>query len=539
MQTSVRALTWLHTAAATFLGGDTFCSTTPFAGAQGHHSPSPARHYFCSAELAGMASVISLGPMGRKRRREDGGSSSSSTGPASGGASAGGRRKVQLPAASSACPRTAVRALPPPSLPSAIVAELSARRAELARADTADLDTELSRIEAALADCEGKRWMRRAAVDLESERATLLAEKRARTSGSKLREFDAAMKPVVRRLRAAAEQLRRGKCTRAVVEDAEREARKRLTPRDAPIALHHAVLGDMCDDCGVSMRVVASDSLLGCPQCAKTRAIPVMSAPAAESEYSGGAAYAQKSRLLEWLEFCQAKEYAEPAPDVLDIVMQHLVATRSTGLEEHAGAIAAEREARGPFKSATDALARLGARVPGLGEKLQSIKACSVRAAMQAASAARHEQRLRKFYERAPKYAAYISGYWPLRFSAAQEERIRRLYAVAAPAYDKFRKPTQPNWPGGYAYFLRCLCILMGWDEFAGHFNISAGPKNAQDREVVRRKIWAEELDWEYVPCTPPTPGAASSAGAAAPAAKRARRLAPAGDANESDECNE
>jgi hypothetical protein len=483
--------------------------------------------------------MISLGPSGRKRRREDAstaGGSGATGAIGAAGRAPGGLHAPPAPASGSACAsgskrktpvsgsRGGVRALPPPSLPSEIVAELSARRKVLANAQTADVDAQLADIESQLAQCAGKRWMRRAAIDLAQQKEALLTEKRARMDGSKLREFDAMMRPVVRRLRAAADQMRRGQCTRAVVEDAEREARKRLTPRDAPIVLHHAALGDMCDDCGVSMRVVASDSLLGCPQCAKTRAIPVMSAPAAESEYGGSAAYTQKSRLLEWLEFCQAKEYAEPAPDVLDIVMHQLVSTRATGLEEYAGIIAEERHARGPFKHATDALARLASRIPRLCDKLQAIKAPVVRAAMQAVSSARHEQRLRKFYERAPKYAAYISGYWPLRFSAAQEERIRRLYAVAAPVYDKFRKPTQPNWPGGYAYFLRCLCVLLGWDEFTGHFNISAGPKNTQEREAVRKRIWEELLDWEYVPATLPAPLTANVSTVAAPPTKRARR---------------
>lgn len=481
-----------------------------------------------------MASVIALGPSGRKRRRDEGAAASGPpqratlaprpTAPASGSGAGASGAKRKTPLSGS----RGTRALPPPSLPSEIVAELSARRKELVNASTADIDARLVHLQAQLARCEGKRWMRRAAADALAQRDQLLAERAARLDGSKLREFDAMMRPVVRRLRAAADQLRRGKCTRAVVEDAEREARKRLTPRDAPVVLHHAALGDMCDDCGVSMRVVASDSLLGCPQCAKTRAIPVMSAPAAESEYGGSAAYTQKSRLLEWLEFCQAKEYAEPAADVLDIVMHQLVSTRATGLEEYAGIIAAEHETRGPFRNATDALGRLSAHIPQLLEKLQAIKAPVVRAAMQAVSSARHEQRLRKFYERAPKYAAYISGFWPLRFSASQEERIRRLYAVAAPVYDKFRKPTQPNWPGGYAYFLRCLCVLLGWDEFTGHFNISAGPKNTQEREAVRKRIWEDHLDWEYVPATPPNASSACAELAPRashqPAAKRARK---------------
>jgi hypothetical protein len=121
---------------------------------------------------------------------------------------------------------------------------------------------------------------------------------------------------------------------------------------------------------------------------------------------------------------------------------------------------------------------------------------------MQEVSSKNQDERLRKFYERSPKYAAYISGYWPLRFTNAQEERIRALYSTAVPAYDKYRKPSQPNWPGGYAYFLRCLCVLLGWDEFVQHFNVTTGQKNVLEREEIRKRIWEKELDWEFIPCS-------------------------------------
>jgi hypothetical protein len=247
------------------------------------------------------------------------------------------------------------------------------------------------------------------------------------------------------------------------------------------------------------MQIIASDSLLGCPQCAKTRVIPIVSAPVADSEFVS-IPYAQKSRLVEWLEFCQAKEYAEPLPDVLEMIMSELVTQRLTGLEEYISIITEERK-KGPYLNVQNALERL--QIPKLKEKLIGIKANTVRLAMQSASFRFQDDRLRKFYERAPKYCAFISGYWPLRFSSSQEERIKSLYAVAVPAYEKYRKPSQPNWPGGYAYFLRSLCVLLGWDEFVDHFNLKSGQKHTAERDVMRQKIWTRDLDWEYLPCEP------------------------------------
>ena len=177
-----------------------------------------------------------------------------------------------------------------------------------------------------------------------------------------------------------------------------------------------------------------------------------------------------------------------------------------TGLDEYESIIKQERLKNGPYINASTSIQRLQNKIPNIKEKLQNIKSLMVRTAMQNASSSKsNNEGLRKFYERAPKYAAFIGGYWPLRFTNEQEDRIRKLYIVAYPAYDKFRKPSQPNWPGGYAYFLRCLCILLGWDEFCGHFNISCGPKNVEEREIIRKKIWTNELDWEFVPSSPPS----------------------------------
>jgi hypothetical protein len=247
------------------------------------------------------------------------------------------------------------------------------------------------------------------------------------------------------------------------------------------------------------MRVIANDSLLGCPSCAKTRPITSVTAPLADTEFIS-TPYQQKSRLSEWLEFCQGKEYAEPDDEVLQSVMEELFRNRQTGLEAFAPEIHEERKS-GPFVNAEDAIDRLSDRIPKFKEKLLAIKPNDVRMAMQSVSSAHKDDKVRKFYERSPKFSAYISGYWPVRFSNAQEARITDLYNAAIPAYEKYRKPSQPNWPGGYAYFLSSVCVLLGWDEFVPSFNVSStSAKNSMERESMRQKIWTNDLDWEYIP---------------------------------------
>jgi hypothetical protein len=377
---------------------------------------------------------------------------------------------------------------------------LALKRKAIKETTTADIDAKIVCLEKDAVQCRGKRWLVRKELDLRDTIDQLKQEKHLLESGEKLALFDKEMAPVMQRLRTATDRR-----NRTMLDEAEREVRRKLTAANEPIALQHAILADMCDDCGIPMRVIANDSLLGCPQCAKTRVIPMVSSAAAESEYAGTVVYHQKSRLLEWLEFCQGKEYAEPVPEILEYVMEQLVADKATGLEEYMNDIATER-VNGPFKNAEDAIARLSPVIPHLKNRLLAIKPSVVRAAMQAVASSRQDERLRKFYERSPKYSSYISGFWPLRFSSSQEETIRKMYSIASPAYEKYRKPTQPNWPGGYAYFLRCLCILMGWDEFLDHFTVVSGPKNMVDREAIRQKIWTEDLGWEYVSSATPRP---------------------------------
>ena len=377
-----------------------------------------------------------------------------------------------------------------------LVGALLQRRQYLANLNTEECESKMIEIQEFIETNKGKRWLVRTIKDKVDELSKLKKERQEILDGLPLKQFDAEMRPVMRRLKSAAM-----KRSPQPIADAEREVRKRLTlPTDA-ISLQRAIVGDMCDDCGISMHIIASDSLLGCPQCAKTRIIPIVSTPVADSEFVA-IPYAQKSRLVEWLEFCQAKEYAEPAVDIIEIIMSELVSQKATGLEEYAGLIAKERQ-HGPFLNVTDALNRLKNSIPKLKEKLLIIKAPLIRQAMQTASFKHQDDRLRKYYERSPKYAAFISGYWPLRFSSSQEERIRSLYAAAVPAYEKYRKPSQPNWPGGYAYFLRSLCVLLGWDEFVEHFNLKSGQKHIAERESMRQRIWSRDLDWEYIPCEP------------------------------------
>lgn len=271
--------------------------------------------------------------------------------------------------------------------------------------------------------------------------------------------------------------------------------------------------GDLCDECGLPMRVIANDSLLGCPKCATARILPNTTAAAVshgvEVDYSSSA-YHQKSRYVEWMECSQAKEYAEPPEDVMRAAMECVWSQRLSPLVEHAAVLAEEIQARGPFLDAEDAVERLKAKIPEVETYLRQITGAFIRKCLRTVvSEAKDEKikdRLRKFYERSPKIASYVGGYLPLQMRPDQEEQMFHLFMAAAPIYEKYRKSAQQNWPGGYGYFIRSGCILMGWDEFVSQYPLPAGAKNVKDREELREKIWSNELHWEFTPATMPLP---------------------------------
>jgi len=270
---------------------------------------------------------------------------------------------------------------------------------------------------------------------------------------------------------------------------------KRKLLQESP-DLTSTVTADICEECGVQMMVIANDSMLACSRCAKTRVITSANAWTASMDVDfSNCNSTQKSRLLEWLEFAQAKEYGEIPDDVLKTAMQSIVSSKSSGLEQYAKIIKEERILHGPYADAISAIERLRPLIPDIEQKLKSLDSVCIRNALKSSSA-------KKYAERSSKIASLLSGYFPERMSADQEEYIRKLFMSASPVYEKWRKTSQPVWPGGYAYFLRCIMILLGWDEFAALFPIQMTGRN-QEREDMRKDIW-HTLKWEYVPSSGP-----------------------------------
>lgn len=455
--------------------------------------------------------------------------------------------------------------------PMTLVAE---HRKKLAAQTSDSKRAELAQVQAAVAHCCGKRWLRRREAELQAQAAAIQHEIAKIDAGEHIQEFERAAAPYLERFRRLSTQRRvytgvttAGKAGRIVhtgsdvapnagAGSAADRGRDMPAVRFAPSAtagdprqtvldaLRANVLGetpplyisfgDVCDECGIAMKIIANYSMLGCPACGKTRRYDNMTAAAVghgtDMDYSLNT-YHQKSRLVEALEFTQAKEYADPPEVILRMVMEAQWATRRTALYEHAETIALDVQAHGEYVDAADAVQRLQPRIPDIEALLQAdSQASKARRCLRDISRSadtwlplahpeaaaltgrarqdaveKFQDRVRKFYERSPKIAAYIGGYLPLQMRPDQEEYIRRLFIASGAAYDRFRKAGHQNWPGGYPFFIRSILILLGLDEFIGQYPLPTCAKNLRDHETMRKEI-CKEMDWEYVASSLPLP---------------------------------
>lgn len=365
------------------------------------------------------------------------------------------------------------------------------------------------------------RWQLRAKADALAEVQRLEEQIRSTvTNRSQLRKtfevveqrysraMDATSKLQANRLvsssiHSAAKTFRRANVVLMAPENADecirQHLRSELGLQDLPLML---TAGDVCDDCGVQMAVVSNDSMLSCPQCHKLRLLPnMMTTSALHGTDMEASASITKHRLPEWIEMAQAKEFAEPPEDVLVTVARFLTQHNMTGLEPFRDVISHERAHHGPFKGVQDVVQRLEGRIPDVEARLLAINASMTRTALRGivAEAKGKADKFRKFYERSAKLASLISGFWPPRMTGQQEEMLRLLYTVAAPEYERRRRPRQTYWPGGFPFFLKNVCVLLGWDEIAAQFPIPAGSKEGGSRDMLRNEIWSE-LGWELVP---------------------------------------
>jgi hypothetical protein len=221
--------------------------------------------------------------------------------------------------------------------------------------------------------------------------------------------------------------------------------------------LVHVVHGDICAKCNVPMIILASDALLGCPQCSVTRlyiqATSSRIAYGEEVEFANFS-YKRQNHFLEWLNTFQAKESSEVPPAVITAVMEELFTKANV---------------RDP-RSITQKLVR---------ETLKTLK-------------------LRKFYDHTPQITARITGVLPPRMTPFQAEQVKLMFSCIQGPFNMHCPPERTNFLS-YGYCLFKFCELLGYAEFLPCFTLLKGA----DKLACMDKIWAKicsDLDWEFIP---------------------------------------
>jgi hypothetical protein len=218
----------------------------------------------------------------------------------------------------------------------------------------------------------------------------------------------------------------------------------------------YIVQGDMCDKCNVPMIVLASEALLGCPQCSRTRLyIQATSSQIAYGEEVEFASFSYKrqNHFQEWLNTFQAKESTEVPGNVLDQVMEELFTKKKI---RDSGKINQKK----------------------IKEVLK-------------------ELRLRKYYDHAPQITARITGVLPPRMTPFQEEQCKLMFAAIQGPFNIHCPPERTNFLS-YGYCLYKFCELLGYDQFLPCFTLLKGKEKLAAMDKIFRKI-TRELDWEYI----------------------------------------
>ena len=218
-----------------------------------------------------------------------------------------------------------------------------------------------------------------------------------------------------------------------------------------------AVAKDTCDRCGVGMLVMASDALLVCPNCSRTRlyvlATSSQTAYGEEVREFTSFSYKRHNHFQDWLNAFQAKESAEVPMDIVERVMAELHCRRVTSTA-----------------SITTKKVR---------ETLKDLK-------------------LRKYYDHTAQITARITGRPPPRMTPQQEEQCRLMFRAVEAAFEKHCPSGRRNFLS-YSFCLFKFCELLGWRRFLTCFSLLKGKDKLQRQDQIFKAICAD-LDWEFIP---------------------------------------
>ena len=332
-----------------------------------------------------------------------------------------------------------------------------------------------------------------------------ISQCRSRSQKNRKRALDVRDGIVSRRFKSRCEKFRKA------IESVDRAEAERLA-RDFEIAegnqgddMPCLVDNDMTCGCGRPLVVVVDGALAGCSVCRTVERIqpkvPVGAAApssrAARASRSPGTIIemisAQSEARVRDLMLSVQGLGAQASDKEIQDTAQWMVSTNRHPLIDHAGEILRCFLKRGKRKweNWQDVQDSLSSKVQDALKTLNGPSVRDLRTLM------KREGHKITTYEDAQSIASGLVGLAPPKISASLFEYVCSLLRQAYPVYESASKSGENFW-GGYPYFLRCVMLLLGRDEYLPYINLPS----LKNKEEVRRHLW-RALKWEFVPADP------------------------------------
>lgn len=263
---------------------------------------------------------------------------------------------------------------------------------------------------------------------------------------------------------------------------------------------------DMTCECGRPLLVVVEGAMVGCAVCRTVERIhsklvvgaAAPSSRAARASRSPGTSIEMistqsESRIRDLMMTIQGQGKTPAKDEDVERTADWMVKTNRHPLIPHAKKIvkAFNDRHRKEWASWDEAERDLGSQVVDSLRKINGPYTREARTLM------KREGAKIATYDDSQAIATKLVGLRPPRISSSLFEYVCSLLRHAYPVYESASKSGDNFW-GGYPYFLRCIFLLLGRDEYLQYINLPS----LKNKEEIRQHLW-QALDWEFVPADP------------------------------------
>ena len=330
-----------------------------------------------------------------------------------------------------------------------------------------------------------------------SQSRSLCKEIQDRKDGIALKRFDERSKKYLRAMRYVEDQ--------KLMSIKKEDIKTRFEEKESGLSPTALVDKDMTCVCGRPLVVVVEGALVGCQVCRtverlQTRAAVGASNPSSRSARASRSPGAtidmvsaqSESRIRDLMLAVQGQGVKATMKDV-DNTATWMIETNRHPLIGHAREILRVYIQRNqkPWKNWDEVRSSLSK------EARDAMRTISGPTTREARTLMKREGHKVDGYENSQSIATALIGLSPPKISPSLFEYVCRLLRHAYPTYESASRSGDNFW-GGYPYFLRCVLLLLGRDEYLPYINLPS----LKNKEEVREHLW-RALDWEFVSADP------------------------------------